>query len=209
MVRKPKPVEVVMRVVGLLILSCSMVVGSRALATEDPSEVVNGVYVGHRVGGEDKVLVEIRGGSLVVSDKDAVSIGRTEGWALAGPGTKTGGLRFKGELVALSQTTRAGKTRAVRAGAKAFFRFHLESETGEAALCMTAAGSKVPPPTKVPARGSSESEPGATCFELTRVWRPTALVPADGCVVACVARNQMKAVGVEQIEADCRAECAR
>lgn len=199
----------VMRVVGLLVLSWSVFVGSPALATEDPSDVVNGVYVGHRVGGEDKVLVEIRGGSLVVSDRDAVSIGRTEGWALAGPGTKTGGLRFKGEVVALAQTTRAGKARGVRGGAKAFFRFHLEPDSGEAALCMTAAGSKVAPPTKVPTRGSSESEPGATCFELTRVWRPTVVVPADGCVVACVARNQMKAVGAGQIEADCRAECAR
>jgi hypothetical protein len=198
-----------MRAIGLMVLSCSVVLGSQAFATEDPSEVVNGVYVGHRVGGEDKVVVEVRGSSLVVADKDAVSIGRTEGWALAGPGTKTGGLRFKGEVVALSQTTRAGKARPVRAGAKAFFRFHLESDTGEAALCMTVPGSKVAPPTKVPSRGSSESEPGATCFELTRVWKAAAVVPADGCVVACVARNQMKAVGVEQIEAECRAECAR
>lgn len=199
-----------MRRLGLWMVWCSVFAASPALATEDPSEVVNGVYVGHRVGGEDKVLVEVRGGSLVVADKDNVSIGRTEGWALAGPGTKTGGLRFRGEVVALSQTTRAGKARVVRGGAKAFFRFHLEPDSGEAALCMTAAGSKVAPPTKVPTRGSSESEPGATCFELTRVWRPAApIVPVDGCVVACVARNQMKAVGVQQIEADCRAECAR
>lgn len=199
-----------MRAIGLITLFISALPALPALATEDPSDVVNGVYVGHRVGSDDKVLVEVRGASLVVSDKDHVSIGRTEGWALAGPGTKAGGLQFKGEVLALSQTTRAGKARPVRAGAKGFFRFHLESETGEAALCLTAAGSKVPPPSRVPARGASESEPGSTCFELTRVWRQAApIVPVEGCVGACVARSQMKAVGIEQIEADCRAECTR
>lgn len=29
----------------------------------------------------------------------------------------------------------------------------------------------------------------------------------DDCVTACVARNQMRAVAPEQIEADCKAEC--
>ncbi len=33
--------------------------------------------------------------------------------------------------------------------------------------------------------------------------------PADACVTDCVRRNQMRAVGPEQIESDCRAECAK
>ena len=32
--------------------------------------------------------------------------------------------------------------------------------------------------------------------------------PAAACVTDCVRRNQMRAVGPEQIESDCRAECA-
>jgi hypothetical protein len=186
-----------------------------AMATEDPSDVVDGVYVGHRIGSEDKVTVELRGGSLVVLDPNAVSVGRVDGWALAGPGTKTGGLRFKAEVKPLSHTTRSGKTKPARAGGVSFMRLHLEAQSSEAALCLTAPGSKAPPPTGVPVRGARTSEPGATCFELTRVWRPahqmepTTRPPGPDCVAECVTRNQMRAVGHELIESDCRAECAR
>lgn len=196
--------------VTLLISSTGM-----ARATEDPGDVVNGVYVGHRVGSDDKVTIELRGASMVVLDPNTVSVGRVDGWAIAGPGTKTGGLQFKAEVAAISQTTRAGKTRPVKAGPKSFMRLHLAPDTAEAGLCLTAPGSKVPAPTRVPSRGASQSEPGATCFELTRVWRPAAaLVPVEPavnpqCVAVCVTRTQMKGVGAEQVEADCRAECAK
>ncbi len=37
----------------------------------------------------------------------------------------------------------------------------------------------------------------------------TTAEPDPKCVEDCVARNQAKAVGAEQIEADCKAECSQ
>ncbi len=196
------------------LLTASVAGTGTALATEDPSDVVNGVYVGHRVGQEDnKITIELRGPSFIMIHKDGVSVARIDDWSLAGPGTKAGGLRFKAVSTALSRTARDGKPAAVLAGGKSFVRFHLDPTTNEAALCATAPGSKVPPPQKVPARGATANpEPGVACMELTRVWRPgleSVKAPDAACVAACVTRNQMQAVGIEVIEEDCRRECTR
>jgi len=185
-----------------------------ALATEDPSDVLNGVYVGHRVGEADnKITIELRGPSFIMLHKDGVSVARIDEWTLAGPGTKTGGLRFKAVSTALSRTGRDGKPAAVLAGGKSFVRLHLDPTTNEAALCATAPGSKVAPPQKVPSRGATTNpEPGVACMELTRVWRPgfeSVKAPDAACVAACVTRNQMRAVGIEVIEEDCGRECTR
>jgi hypothetical protein len=40
------------------------------------------------------------------------------------------------------------------------------------------------------------------------VSRPAPDAGPDACVQACVKSNQMRAVSIEQIEADCRAQCA-
>ena len=42
----------------------------------------------------------------------------------------------------------------------------------------------------------------------TAVTPPVADAGLDPCVADCVARNQMKATSPEQIERECRAECA-
>jgi len=38
---------------------------------------------------------------------------------------------------------------------------------------------------------------------------PTEAAPADSCVKDCVAARQMQATSIEQIEADCQAQCSR
>lgn len=196
------------------LLAATLAGPGEALATEDPSDVVNGVYVGHRVGEEDnKITVELRGPSFIMLHKDGVSVARIDDWALAGPGTKIGGLRFKAVATALAVTSRDGKPAAVRSGAKSFVRFHLDPATNEAALCATSPGSKTPPPQKVPTRGAKANpEPGVACVELTLIWRPgfdSVKAPNASCVAECLARNQMRAVGIEVIEQDCQQECAR
>lgn len=190
---------------------------SPALATEDPGAILDGVYVGHQVGEADnKVVIELRGPSFVVLDKSGVSVGRLEDWALAGPGSKMGGLRLKATATALARTGRDGRAVAVRKGQKGFVRFHIEPDSGQAALCATAPGSKAPAPQRVPARGATSSpEAGVVCFELDRVFESgkaaarSGPAPDPACVARCVEQNQMRAVGVEAIEEDCRRECAR
>lgn len=50
---------------------------------------------------------------------------------------------------------------------------------------------------------------GGTCYELRRVEAPAPPAPSrrTPCVQKCVERNQMKAVSIQKIEADCRKEC--
>lgn len=188
--------------------------GGDVARAEDPFAVTDGVYVGHVLGKPaERVTVELRKSGVVVLDDANVRVAEVDGWSLAGPGGKGGDLQLKAVATAKSWTTRAGKALPVRVGAKSAVRMRVFPEQKTAVFCASAPDAKTGAPRRVPAPGSGDSaEPGVTCYDLVRVWQPGVAVVKDPdfeCMRECRQQNMMRAVGVEQIEADCKATCAK
>lgn len=188
-------------------------VGGDAARAEEPYAATDGVYVGHVLGKPaERVTVELRQRGVVVLDDANVRVAEVDGWSLAGPGGKGGDLQLKAVATAKSWTTRAGKALAVRVGAKSAVRLRVFPEQKTAMFCASAPDAKTGAPRRVPAPGSGEgAEPGVTCYDLVRVWQPGGVVKdADfECMRECRQQNMMRAVGIEQIEADCKATCTK
>jgi hypothetical protein len=70
-----------------------------------------------------------------------------------------------------------------------------------------AEGPALAAPEATPPAGPAEEEP-ATPVEEEPTGEPPAPEAADHCVAECIESRQMQATSREQIEADCRAECA-
>jgi len=188
--------------------------GGEAARAEEPFAVTDGVYVGHVLGKPaERVTVELRKSGVVVLDDANVRVAEVDGWSLAGPGGKGGDLQLKAVATAKSWMTRAGKALPVRAGAKSAVRLRVFPEQRTAVFCASAPDAKTGAPKRVPAPGSAEAaEPGVTCYDLVRVWQPEAVMvrePDFECMRECRQQNMMRAVGIEQIEADCKAVCAK
>jgi hypothetical protein len=207
------------------LLAGLVTVGGLALAgesgaNEETFRVTDGLYAGHERGARRPgatVAVELRGSSFVVMETDRVTVGRTE-FALRGPGGKDGRLALGGAWFVDGAMMRSGGPGKVRKH-KALAALAIWPD-GRALLCHTLPGFKGDA-IKVPS-GSAAPEPSTRCFDLQR-FRLAAgseeappdvpAKPGEGvaspCVQKCIDESQMRAVSVEQIEADCRAECAR
>lgn len=202
-----------------LVLSATALPTPGAHATDDPWDQVDGLYVGHQMGTAGaRVSVELRGPSLVILDPDGVAVMRVERWELAGPGGKLGDLQYKAKAAALGKLGRDGRAKVTPKHRASEIRLRWFPGRQVAVLCTTLPGSKatlerVPPP-------GSDDAPGAglACYDLARVFSPTAGqrpvdpgVPAPDfeCMRECRQQNMMRAVGPEVIEEDCTKACTQ
>lgn len=188
---------------------------SAALATDDPYEQTDGLYVGHEIGKPaQRVTIELRGSSLVILDREAIGAMAVDRWEIAAAGGKSGDLQWKATGTPKLVATRAGKTRPPPKGTSAL-RLRLWPTRQEAVLCMTEPGSKVVKIDRVPVPETTTPSPaGVTCYALTQLVAPAQVVtpvPEPGpdfeCMRECRQQNMARAVGPEEIEADCRAVC--
>lgn len=202
-----------------LVLSATALSPWGAHATDDPWDQVDGLYVGHLMGKAGaRVSVELRGPSLVVLDPDGVVVMRIERWEIAGPGGKLGDLQYQAKAAALGTMRRDGRAKVTGKNRAIQVRLRWLPERQVAVLCTTSPGSKaglerVPPPGIDDAPAT-----GVTCYDLARVFSPTAgdrpndpglPAPDFECMRECRQQNMMRAVGPEVIEEDCRKACTQ
>ncbi|MFO0746533.1 MAG: hypothetical protein U1F43_12795 [Myxococcota bacterium] len=187
----------------------------------------DGVWVGTEVGslasGAGPVVLELRHGSVVVSDANGVWQGKAT-FTVSGAATKGGDMFFDVDFVVSSGAARSGAPLPGYAKARRVLaKWRENSLTGKIAACLSTPGVKAQRP-------SSPTDPrrGVHCYDLERVvdWTtptppptPTAtpLTPEPNapeplekdleCMRECRQRSQMKAISADAIEAECRATC--
>lgn len=197
------------------VLSATVLGAPGSRATDDPWDQVDGLYAGHPIGKPGtRVTIEMRGPSLIIMDPDAILVMRVERWEIAGPGGKLGDLQWKSKATAQGAIARDGKSKGAPRNPESQVRLRWFPEHKKAVLCATRPGDKatierVPPPGAGDATGA-----GITCWDLVRVWSPSAPdpglpAPDFECMRECRQANMMRAVGPNVIEEDCRKECTR
>lgn len=190
-----------------LFLSLALL-GGPALA-DIPRRIVplDGLWVGGEEGYQSRVVsLRFEGSFMVFTDHGSVAF---VSWAPAGRESAVGGRhRLAADFTINTVTSLKGKPVQVSPNervAKGLMRW----EKGALRVCASEPGK--PLRATLAPRGAQKPAANVRCFDLTKV-----VVGARGgakafnqCVMGCVRQNQMRAVGPDVIEADCRKECGK